>query len=121
MVLRTLSVLLITLAATFSISAPARAQDPDSTVTIDPVLVRVLRSTVGTGTPHSVSVVAGAELTRGTAGAFLEEALRAIPGVQIHNRFNLAMGERLSVRGFGSRAQFGVRGIRVLVLSLIHI
>lgn len=115
MVLRTLSVLLITLTATFSITAPARAQDPDSTVTIDPVLVRVLKSTVGTGTPHSVSVVAGVELTRGTAGAFLEEALRAMPGVQIHNRFNLAMGERLSVRGFGSRAQFGVRGVRVLV------
>ena len=109
------SVLSIIVASIFVLTAPAGAQDPDSTVTIDPVLVRVLRSTVGTGTPHSVSIITGPELTRGTAGAFLEDALRAMPGVQIHNRFNLAMGERLSVRGFGSRAQFGVRGVRILV------
>ena len=83
-VLRTLSVLLLTLTAILSITSPAIAQDPDSTVTIDPVLVRVLRSAVGTGTPHSISVIAGSELTRGTAGAFLEETLRAMPGVQIH-------------------------------------
>ena len=114
-VLRTPSVLSVIFTSTLVFTAPAWAQDPDSTVTIDPVLVRVLRSSVGTGTPHSVSVVTGSELTRGTAGAFLEDALRAMPGVQIHNRFNLAMGERLSVRGFGSRAQFGVRGVRVLV------
>ena len=101
-VLRTPSVLSVILTSTLVFTAPAWAQDPDSTVTIDPVLVRVLRSSVGTGTPHSVSVVTGSELTRGTAGAFLEDALRAMPGVQIHNRFNLAMGERLSVRGFGS-------------------
>ena len=114
-VFRAPSVLLIIFTSTLVLTAPAWAQDPDSTVTIDPVLVRVLRSSVGTGTPHSVSVVTGSELTRATAGAFLEDALRAMPGVQIHNRFNLAMGERLSVRGFGSRAQFGVRGVRVLV------
>ena len=84
-------------------------------VVIDPVMVRVLRSAVGTGTPHSVSVAAGDELTRGSSGAFLEEALRAVPGIQIQNRFNLSVGERVAIRGFGSRAQFGVRGIRVLV------
>lgn len=96
-------------------AAQERDPEPDSVVSLEPLVVRVLRTTVGTGTPSAVSVVAGDDLTRGKAGAFLEEALRAVPGVQIQNRYNLASGERLSIRGFGSRAQFGVRGVRVLV------
>lgn len=96
-------------------SEAAHAQDPDSVITIEPVLVRVLGSSIGTQSPYPVSVVSGDELTRGTASAFIEEALRAVPGVQIHNRFNFSVGERIAVRGFGARSQFGVRGIRVLV------
>ncbi len=88
---------------------------PDSVVEIDPVLVRVLGSTIGTGGPQSVTVAEGPELTRGSGNAFLDNALRAIPGVQIQNRFNFAVGERLAVRGFGARAQFGIRGVRALV------
>ncbi|HSG06843.1 MAG TPA: TonB-dependent receptor [Longimicrobiales bacterium] len=82
---------------------------------IEPVVVRVLRSTVGTGTPYAVSVAAGDEISLGNAGAYLEQALRALPGLQIQNRFNLASGERIAIRGFGARAQFGIRGVRVLV------
>jgi len=93
----------------------ARPPAPDSAIVIEPVMVRVLRSAIGAESPVSVSVVAGRELTRGAAGAFLEEALRAVPGVQIQNRFNFAVGERVAVRGFGPRAQFGVRGVRILV------
>ena len=88
----------------------------DTTVyRIEPIMVRVLGSTIGTATPYPVSVVAGAELTRATPSAFIEDAVRAVPGLQVHNRYNLAVGERLSIRGFGPRSQFGVRGIRVLV------
>lgn len=96
--------------------SPLTAQEPpDSAIRLEPVMVRVLRSAIGTEAPYPVSVVAGSELRRGSASAFLEEALRAVPGIQIHNRFNFAVGERLAVRGFGPRSQFGVRGIRVLV------
>ena len=95
-----------------SLSTAVSAQDPDSVVAIEPVLVRVLGSTIGTSAPYPVSVVTGPQLTRGTASAFIEEALRAVPGVQIHNRFNFAVGERIAIRGFGARSQFGVRGIR---------
>ena len=35
--------------------------------------------------------------------------------MQVDNRFNYALGERISIRGFGARAQFGVRGVKVLV------
>lgn len=95
--------------------APAAGQDPDSVIAIEPVLVRVLPSSIETGAPYPVSVVSGQQLRRGTLSTFIEEAVRAVPGVQIQNRFNLAQGERISVRGFGPRAQFGVRGVRILV------
>ena len=97
------------------------AQEPDTipaderVIELEPILVRVLRSPVGSGSPYSVAVAAGGGLTRANAGAHLEEAIRALPGVQIQNRFNMAVGERLSIRGHGPRAQFGVRGVRVLV------
>lgn len=110
---RQLGVALLVGALAFS---PSEAQqDPDSAVSIPPIMVRVLRSTIGEGVPYAVSIASGPELTRGAAGAFLEEALRAIPGIQVQNRFNPAMGERVAIRGFGSRAQFGVRGVRILV------
>jgi iron complex outermembrane receptor protein len=100
----------------FPQAAPVSSQEPpDSVVEIEPVLVRVLRSTVGSGAPYPVSVAFRPELQRGTTGASLEEALRALPGLQIQNRFNLAAGERFVIRGFGARSQFGIRGIRVLV------
>ena len=45
----------------------------------------------------------------------LDEALRGIPGVQVDNRFNYALGERISMRSAGARAQFGVRGVRIVI------
>jgi len=102
-------------AALLPTSAHGAQERPDSVIEIEPVMVRVLEGTIGTGNPNAVSVLAGDELRRGNADAFLEESLRAVPGLQIQNRFNFAVGERLSVRGFGPRAQFGIRGVRVLV------
>ncbi len=89
--------------------------DPDSAVALKPIVVRVLRTPSGLGPAVPVSVVAGPELRRASAGAFLARTLRAVPGLQIQNRFNFAVGERLAVRGFGARAQFGVRSVRILV------
>jgi iron complex outermembrane receptor protein len=97
-------------------SAAARGKvRPDSVIPLAPVVVRVLKSSLVAGTPYAISVASGADLRRGNPGAYLEEMLRAVPGVQVQNRYNLASGERLAVRGFGSRAQFGIRGLHILV------
>lgn len=89
---------------------------PDTVVPLAGVRVEVFRRTLAGGVaPFSSGVVDEAALQRGTSGVFLEEALRGLPGVQVQNRFNFAVGERLSVRGFGARAQFGIRGVRLLV------
>ena len=93
----------------------ASQEEPDTVFRIEPILVRVLPSTIGMATPYPVSVIAGTELTRGVSPAFIEDAVRAVPGLQVQNRYNLAIGERFSIRGFGARSQFGVRGIRVVV------
>lgn len=92
------------------------AQAPDSVVQIPPLTVEVLRSSLaGARTPFAVSGLDGVALRQGRTGVFLSDALVAIPGLQIQNRYNFAVGERVAVRGFGARAQFGIRGLRVLV------
>lgn len=47
--------------------------------------------------------------------ATLDELTSGIPGLQVSNRENYALGERITIRGMGWRSPFGVRGIRVLL------
>src|SRR5688572_16383146 len=89
------------------------------TAVLAPTIVTVTRSphTLGQA-PFAVGVVTRDEIRRGKPGLGLDEALAAIPGIQVDNRFNYALGERISVRGIGARAQFGVRGVRVLLAGI---
>lgn len=64
--------------------------------------------------PMAVSVVEAGDLA-GDQNLSLDRALERVPGVFAQNRYNHAQGLRLSIRGFGARASFGVRGVRVLV------
>lgn len=98
-----------------SVPPGGRRVGQEDTVALAPLEVRVLGGPSRTGRAAAVTVVGGRELTRGRPGVYLEEALRALPGLQIQNRFNLASGERVIIRGFGARAQFGIRGVKVLV------
>ena len=63
--------------------------------------------------PLATAVVA--DVGRARPGLSLAESLRPVPGLFIANRHNLSQGDRLSVRGLGARAAFGVRGIKVLL------
>ncbi len=117
MTVRTLALTGLAFAAMPLSASPAHAQtEAGDTITLAPVVVSVLRSPVRLDRlPFSASVVAGPDLAEGTAGLFIEEALHALPGVRVQNRYNASVGERISIRGFGARSQFGVRGIKVLV------
>lgn len=66
-------------------------------------------------TPAAVSVVDGDDLRGTNARVNLSENLGSVPGLQIQNRQNYAQDLQLSVRGFGSRSMYGVRGVRLYV------
>jgi iron complex outermembrane receptor protein len=86
------------------------------TAYLAPTVVTVLRTTIELSrAPFAVGVADRDQIQRGKPGLALDEALAGIAGVQVDNRFNYALGERISIRGLGARAQFGVRGVRVLL------
>ncbi len=64
--------------------------------------------------PYALSVVEMDTIITGTALS-LEDVLRGVPGISVDNRNNLSQGDRLSVRGLGVRAAFGVRGMKVIL------
>ncbi|HDG1710193.1 TPA: TonB-dependent receptor [Kluyvera ascorbata] len=66
-------------------------------------------------TPAAVSVVDGEDMRHAAPQVNLSESLGAVPGLQVQNRQNYAQDLQLSIRGFGSRSTFGVRGIRLYV------
>lgn len=45
----------------------------------------------------------------------LDEALLPIPGLFMQNRYNFAQDLRISIRGFGARTGFGIRGVKILM------
>ncbi|HBS5723189.1 TPA: TonB-dependent receptor [Klebsiella pneumoniae] len=66
-------------------------------------------------TPAAVSVVNGDEMRQAAPRVNLSESLGAVPGLQVQNRQNFAQDLQLSIRGFGSRSTYGVRGLRIYV------
>ncbi|NND06701.1 MAG: TonB-dependent receptor [Saprospiraceae bacterium] len=55
------------------------------------------------------------ETNHGNPHIAVDEALLYSPGVFALNPLNFAQDIRLSIRGFGSRSAFGIRGVKVLV------
>jgi iron complex outermembrane receptor protein len=96
--------------------APASAQVPDSASRLPDLKVTVTRtvsplSTLGA----AVTVIDSAAVHRGRIATGLDETLAFVPGVVVQNRWNYSVDERLSIRGFGARANFGLRGVKVLL------
>ncbi|MEF8793118.1 TonB-dependent receptor family protein [Thiohalorhabdus sp.] len=88
---------------------PAGAEE----ATLDPVTVTAPRlERPMADTPAAITRV-GAGERRGRRGLTLDEGLEAVPGVFFQNRHNFAQGLRISSRGFGARAAFGIRGLRL--------
>ena len=65
--------------------------------------------------PLSISVVSRKEFFPLRAGLGIDEALELVPGVLAQSARNFAQDTRVAIRGFGSRAGFGIRGVRILV------
>ena len=63
--------------------------------------------------PFAVGSVGREEIQRARQQLGLDEALVAVPGLFFQNRYNFAQDLRITIRGFGARANFGIRGIRI--------
>lgn len=100
------TVLLLALAA-----GTAAAED-----TLDEIVVSATRlDTAVRDAARSISLVDKERIQNGTQQLGLDEALAGVPGLYMQNRYNFAQDLRISLRGFGARSSFGVRGVKVVV------
>jgi len=65
--------------------------------------------------PAAVGVVTRDQIVDAAPAVSLVQSLARVPGVVAQDRQSYAQDAQISIRGFGSRASFGVRGIRLLV------
>ena len=63
----------------------------------------------------AVSVIGQDDIQLARQQLGLDESLARVPGLFMQNRYNFAQDLRLSIRGFGARANFGIRGVKILV------
>ncbi len=65
--------------------------------------------------PAAIQSVDRATIENAGPQVNLSESLNRVPGLTILNRQNYAQDLQVSIRGFGARSAFGIRGIRLLV------
>ncbi len=108
------SVALAVLAALLSVGAPdALAQEGNALRAVTVTSTRTEAPPFEV--PASVDVIDGETLRAGRAQINLSEGLSGVPGLVLQNRQNYAQDLQLSVRGFGARSTFGIRGVRLYV------
>ena len=79
------------------------------------ITIQAIRSdTAWLDTPASVYRIEQKD-HQNNLGVNLTETLSGVPGLQLNNRENYAQDLQLSMRGFGARSTFGVRGVRLYV------
>ncbi len=96
--------------------ANAQNQQQPPTSEMETVVVEATRmSRQLAQVPTAITVVNQNDIQLGRQQLALDEALNRVPGVFMQNRYNYAQDLRISIRGFGARAAFGIRGIKILV------
>ena len=90
-------------------AAQAQVQPPAH---LPPVVV--VGGRMADSTPASVDSVDVRPLPA-REGSSVAEVLRRVPGVVARDRQNLAQDVQVTIRGFGARSTFGVRGLRLYV------
>ena len=104
---------LLLIAACFGIAADAAAQEEKR---LADVVVSASRSEQERfDAPASIDAIQVDPLRTASPLVNMSELLGTVPGIQIRERQNYAQDLQLSVRGFGTRSTFGVRGVRILI------
>jgi iron complex outermembrane recepter protein len=95
---------------------PSPAEPRPGVATLPGVEVRVTRERARSPleVPFAVATTRPDSTRPGLRNTALDETLFLLPGVTVVNRYNPTQDPRVSVRGFGMRSAFGVRGVRIL-------
>jgi len=92
--------------------AAERTQEPDD---LEEIIITAARiPTELLNLPFAAGQVDQQMIQRARQQLGLDESLVNIPGVFFQNRYNFAQDLRISIRGFGARANFGIRGIQLI-------
>ncbi|NML46594.1 TonB-dependent receptor [Ramlibacter sp. G-1-2-2] len=107
----------IALAALASLQSLAQTTPDAPAVTLRPVVVTPQPGLVQSAfdTPASVDVIPSQAIHEDQLQVNLSESLVRAPGVVALNRQNYAQDLQISIRGYGARSTFGVRGLRLYV------
>ncbi len=96
--------------------ALAQAQASDNAARLDPVVVTATRTeTAAFDIPASIDRIGGDAIHDARQQINISESLGGVPGLLARDRQNYAQDVQLSVRGFGARSTFGIRGVRLYV------
>jgi iron complex outermembrane receptor protein len=90
-------------------AAPVLAQTPTERV----VITGSVKERSVADAPYAITVLDAETLRAAGPLVNLSEALVRVPGLVVNNRNNYAQDLQVSARGFGARAGFGVRGLRL--------
>lgn len=96
-------------------SALLVGQRPDSIAQLPEIGVRVQRGGLPLAGTASFTRMSGDSARRGRSSPSLDELLAFVPGLIARDRPDRSLDTRIVIRGAGARANFGVRGVRVLV------
>ena len=98
------------------LAGAAAAQEQPAPTILPPVVVTVTRDVARSplDLPFAVTRVVPDSLRPGQRNLSADETLMLVPGVSVANRNNPTQDPRIAVRGFGSRAAFGVRSVRIV-------
>ncbi|NOT10027.1 MAG: TonB-dependent receptor [Gemmatimonadales bacterium] len=104
------------LASVAAAQADSARADTTKSSRLPELEVRVTRAPEDrTRLPMAVHFLDGEALRRAQLTSGLDESLSRLPGVLVLNRYNYSLDQRVSLRGAGSRANFGLRGVKVLI------
>lgn len=88
----------------------------EKTMRLSPVVVTATRVEQNSfDLPVAIDVVTKKDIQDGQLQMTLSESMIRVPGITAQNRTQQAQDPQISSRGFGSRASFGVRGIRIFL------
>jgi iron complex outermembrane receptor protein len=98
------------------VASPHTGAQPPAEAADEEIVVRATRVEKPIeSVPAAITVVAEDDIQLGRQQLALDEPLSRVPGVYMQDRFNFAQDLRISIRGFGARANFGISGIKILV------